>query len=267
MGRGRARWRAGRRPRRRRSRRRGGGGHPRSRRRAPSAAGLTGAASRSQACRAFDERFGPRTEQLEHLGAVQGSSGRGRARAPVACRTSGRTTRSTPGSGRGRRAPRRRRSPCSTRRRSRGVTARRLRSTPWPRRAAPSPRRCRRGRSACGPRRCGPRVTRSRWAKRAPILPACTKWAWAPGDVAGLEDPQHAEPVFEVALLDAVDVRLVEQPGGAIDPASAPAEVAFEPEALGELSPEVRRPVHARRRPSRPGGLAPSGRSPPRRGR
>ena len=44
-----------------------------------------------------------------------------------------------------------------------------------------------------------------------------------------------AEPVFEVALLDAVDVRVVQEPGGAVDPASAAAEVALEPEALGEL--------------------------------
>ena len=53
-----------------------------------------------------------------------GSSGRGRARAPAGCRTSARTTRSTRGTGRGRTAPRTRRSPCSTRHRSRSVTAR-----------------------------------------------------------------------------------------------------------------------------------------------
>ena len=54
-----------------------------------------------------------------------------------------------------------------------------------------------------------------------------------------------AEPVFEVALLDAVDGRLVEEPRGAIDPAAATSEVAFEPEALGEPRAEVRRTVHA----------------------
>ena len=64
------------------------------------------------------------------------------------------------------------------------------------------------------------------------------------GDVAGLEDPQHRQAVFEVALLDAVDARLLQQAGGAVDPAAAAAEVAFEAEALGELRPEVRRPVH-----------------------
>ena len=32
-------------------------------------------------------------------------------------------------------------------------------------------------------------------------------------DVTGLEDPQHPQPPLEVALLDAVDVRLVQEPG------------------------------------------------------
>jgi hypothetical protein len=37
-------------------------------------------------------------------------------------------------------------------------------------------------------------------------------------NVTGLEDPEHAEPALEVALLDAVDVGLVQEPGRAIDP-------------------------------------------------
>jgi hypothetical protein len=65
-----------------------------------------------------------------------------------------------------------------------------------------------------------------------------------PPDVTGLEDPEHAEPPFEVPLFDAVDVRLFEEPRCAIDPAPAPAQVALEPEALSELAAEVRRAVH-----------------------
>ena len=86
-------------------------------------------------------------------------------------------------------------------------------------------------------------------------------------DVTGLEDPEHAEPVFEVALLDAVDVGVIQEPGRAIDPAAAPAEITFEPVALSELPPEVRRPVEGAVGQRRPGGLAPNGRSLPRRGR
>ena len=64
------------------------------------------------------------------------------------------------------------------------------------------------------------------------------------GDVAGLEEPHHREPVLEVALLDAVDAGVLEQASGAVDPASAAAEVALEAEPLREPHPEVRRPVH-----------------------
>ena len=56
------------------------------------------------------------------------------------------------------------------------------------------------------------------------------------GNVAGLEEPQHREAVLEVALLDAVDVRVVKQASRAVDPAAAAAEVALEAEPLGELA-------------------------------
>ncbi len=62
--------------------------------------------------------------------------------------------------------------------------------------------------------------------------------------ITGLEDAEHPQPVLEVALLDAVDVRLFEKPGAAIDPAPAAAPVSFEPETLGQLPSEDRRPVH-----------------------
>ena len=64
-----------------------------------------------------------------------------------------------------------------------------------------------------------------------------------PGDVAGLEELQHRLPVFDVTLFDAVDVRVVKQPSRAVEPSSAPGEVAFETESLTESHPEVRRPV------------------------
>src|SRR4029453_15294637 len=67
--------------------------------------------------------------------------------------------------------------------------------------------------------------------------------AMRPGDVPRLEDAEHAEPPLEVALLHAVDVGVVEQSRGAIHPASAAAEVAFEAVALRELPAEVRRPM------------------------
>ena len=63
------------------------------------------------------------------------------------------------------------------------------------------------------------------------------------GNVAGLEEPHHREPVLEVALLDAVDVRIVEEACAAVDPAAAAAEVTLEAEALRDPRPEVRRPV------------------------
>ena len=65
-----------------------------------------------------------------------------------------------------------------------------------------------------------------------------------PGYVAGFEESQHAQAVFEVALLHAVDARLLQDAGGAVEPPATTAEVAFEPKALGELGAEVRGPVH-----------------------
>ncbi len=94
----------------------------------------------------LDESFGPRTEQLEDLGAVQ------EAVTPVEDELLLRVTppdeRVGPGSAAFEveqlRAGVDHR--CSTRRRQRGVTARRLRSRPWPRPAGPALRRCRRDR-------------------------------------------------------------------------------------------------------------------------
>lgn len=64
-----------------------------------------------------------------------------------------------------------------------------------------------------------------------------------PGHVAGLEEPHHRQSVFEVALLDTVDARLFQEASGAIDPPPAPGQVALEPDPLGDLPPEIRRPV------------------------
>ncbi len=64
------------------------------------------------------------------------------------------------------------------------------------------------------------------------------------GQVAGLEEPQHRQPVLDVTLLDAIDARVVEQASRALDPASAPADVSFETEPLPESHRKVRRPVH-----------------------
>jgi hypothetical protein len=50
--------------------------------------------------------------------------------------------------------------------------------------------------------------------------------------------------MFEIALLDAVDARVVQEASDPIDPSATTAEVPLEPEALGDPSPEVRRPVH-----------------------
>ena len=65
--------------------------------------------------------------------------------------------------------------------------------------------------------------TSSRVRERAPILPAWTKWAWAPAKSPASKIRSIAEPVFEVALLDAVDAGRLEQPARAIDPAPAAA--------------------------------------------
>ena len=62
--------------------------------------------------------------------------------------------------------------------------------------------------------------------------------------VTGFEDAKHSQPPLEVALLDAVDVCLFEKPGAAVDPASAAAPVAFEPETLGQFPAEERSAVH-----------------------
>ena len=88
-----------------------------------------------------------------------------------------------------------------------------------------------------------------------------------PRDVAGFEEPQHPQAVLEVALLDAVDARVLQEAAGAVDPAAAPGEVALEAEALRELDPEVRRPVHLAAGSRTAGGPEPSARSLPRRGR
>ena len=64
------------------------------------------------------------------------------------------------------------------------------------------------------------------------------------GNVAGLEELHHREPVLEVPLLDAVDVRFAEEPRGTVHPASATAEVSLEAESLRDSRPEVHRPVH-----------------------
>ena len=77
--------------------------------------------------------------------------------------------------------------------------------------------------------------------------------------VTGLEDPKHPQPPLEVALLDAVDVCLFQEPGAAIDPAPATAPVAFEPETLGQLPPEERRAVHRPVGQAQPMGPHPAG--------
>ena len=87
------------------------------------------------------------------------------------------------------------------------------------------------------------------------------------GDVAGLEEPHHRQPVFEVALLDAVDARVVEQASRAVDPTSATAEVSLEAESLPESHPEVRRPVHCAFVDAHLVGSDPVGEARPRRGR
>ena len=82
-----------------------------------------------------------------------------------------------------------------------------------------------------------------------PIAEACTELASLlemssrAGEVAVLEDPDHPERVLEIALLDTVDLRLLEQPSGAVDPAAGTRDVALETEALGEADTEVRAAV------------------------
>src|SRR5262249_53541394 len=75
-------------------------------------------------------------------------------------------------------------------------------------------------------------------------LPRVHEVAVGTGQVAGLEDAQHASSVFDIAGFDTVDARILEQPGGPVDPAAAATDIALEAETLGELDAEVRGPMH-----------------------
>ena len=80
-----------------------------------------------------------------------------------------------------------------------------------------------------------------------------------PRQVAGFEDPEHAQTPFEIALLDAVDTRFVQEASDPVDPTAATAEVSFEPESLGDLAPEVCRPVQLAAIGTEPVGPSPMG--------
>ena len=214
------------------------------------------------------ERLGPPPEHAEHLGASGRSSGRGRARAPAGCRTTASSMPSTTGSAATSDSSAHASitvqyaSPVASGRQLAGLDRHHrlveqrhaLGDLAEVDQHAPLADAGERDQLAVGE----PRRRSCRPARSARARPGCRRPRTA---------RIIAEPVLEVALLDAVDLGLVEQARGAVHPAAAPGQVALEPEALRQPHRRSGPPGGSCRRRGIAGGPAPRARSPPRRGR